>query len=152
MKHLGIDFGEKKIGLAISNSSGTIALPFKIIDNNGLDEVIEKINNIIEKEKISVIVIGKSLDFKGKENNINVLINNFVDNFKKKYPLFENKIYFENEIFTSISAKWGIEKPIRRMDIKNKKGNRKNKKEERIDHKAAMMILKSFLERQKNIL
>jgi len=152
MKHLGIDFGEKKIGLAISDSAGTIAMPFKIIDNNGLDEVIEKINNIIEKEKISVIVIGKSLDFKGKENNINVLINNFVDNFKKKYPLFENKIYFENEIFTSISAKWGIEKPIRRMDIKNKKGNRKNKKEERIDHKAAMMILKSFLERQKNIL
>jgi len=152
MKHLGIDFGEKKIGLAISDSAGTIAMPFKIIDNNGLDEVIEKINNIIEKEKISVIVIGKSLDFKGKENNINVLINNFVDNFKKKYPLFENKIYFENEIFTSISAKWGIEKPIRRMDVKNKKGNRKNKKEERIDHKAAMMILKSFLERQKNIL
>ena len=152
MKHLGIDFGEKKIGLAISDSAGTIAMPFKIIDNNGLDKVIEKINNIIEKEKISVIVIGKSLDFKGKENNINVLINNFVDNFKKKYPLFENKIYFENEIFTSISAKWGIEKPIRRMDVKNKKGNRKNKKEEKIDHKAAMMILKSFLERQKNIL
>jgi len=152
MKHLGIDFGEKKIGLAISDSAGTIAMPFKIINNNGLDEVIEKINNIIEKEKISVIVIGKSLDFKGKENNINVLINNFVDNFKKKYPLFENKIYFENEIFTSISAKWGIEKPIRRMDVKNKKGNRKNKKEEKIDHKAAMMILKSFLERQKNIL
>ncbi len=154
MKYLGIDFGEKNIGLAVSDKKGFLAMPLKILNND--KKIWENFEKVLREEKIEEVVFGKSLDFKGKPNSVNTLIEKFSKEFynkffkdrKKKDLKFNGKIYFENEIFTSIEAKWGIEKDIRRIDIKNKKGNRKSKKENNIDHKAASMILKTFLERK----
>lgn len=155
MKYLAVDFGEKNIGLAISDSAGKVSLPLKILDNNS--EIWDNFEKILKEEKIEEVVFGKSLDLSGKPNRVNSLIEKFskefkkkfFDNYKKDILNFNGNIHFENEIFTSMEAKWGIEKSIRRVDVKNKKGNRKSKKESKIDHKAAAMILKTFLEKNK---
>ena len=156
MKYLGIDFGEKKIGLAVSDKKGLLSMPLKILNND--KNVWENFEKVLKEEKIEEVIFGKSLNFKGKPNKVNILIEEFSKDFeerffksrKEKDLEFNGKVHFENEIFTSIEAKWGIEKDIRRMDTKNKKGNRKSKKEDNIDHKAASMILKTFLEKNKN--
>ncbi|MEK7106088.1 MAG: Holliday junction resolvase RuvX, partial [Patescibacteria group bacterium] len=68
MKHLGIDYGSKRIGLAISDDGGTLAFPYKILANNM--ELIDSIHNICGEESISAIVLGESHDLSGKPNKI----------------------------------------------------------------------------------
>lgn len=55
MNYLGVDWGEKRIGLALADSETKIATPFKVVGN--LQEVMAE----IKKEKIDVIVVGKPL-------------------------------------------------------------------------------------------
>lgn len=138
MKYIAVDYGKKNIGLAISDSLGKVAMPFGILENDNC--VLEKFFRILEKEKINEVVIGKSLDQKGFENEINEDIKKFEKKVSEKY-----KTHFVNEVFTSVESKWGIEKKVRR-DFKK---DRKQKKENRVDDKAATMILKTFLESEK---
>lgn len=60
MKFLGIDYGEKHIGLAIGDNNLKIATPFGIVKN------IKEIREIIKKEKIDKIIIGLPLGFRGE--------------------------------------------------------------------------------------
>ncbi|PID83330.1 Holliday junction resolvase RuvX [Candidatus Campbellbacteria bacterium] len=139
MKYIGIDYGKKNIGLAISDSSGCVAMPFGVYSNS--QDFTQKFFEILEKEKISEVVIGQSLNQKGRENQINSEIKEFAQKVSQKH-----KVHFVNEIFTSMESKWGIEKNIRRDFKKSKKQN----KEKRVDDKAATMILKTFLEKKNN--
>jgi len=60
MKRLGIDYGTKKVGLAITNDDGTMAFPHKVIPND--TKLLETLEAVVEKEGIDEIVIGQSLD------------------------------------------------------------------------------------------
>jgi putative Holliday junction resolvase len=99
MKYLGIDYGKKNIGLAISDSQGLVAMPFGIFDNNKNFE--EKFKKIISEENIDEVVLGESLNFKGEKNSIQEDI--------EKFKIFiENlgiKTHFVNEIFSSMESK-----------------------------------------------
>jgi putative Holliday junction resolvase len=66
MRYLGIDFGAKRVGVAVSDESGTIAFPYSIL-NNGKGLVAE-IKAICDKENITDIIVGESLDYKGLPN------------------------------------------------------------------------------------
>lgn len=57
MKYLGIDWGLKRIGLALSE--GELASPLMSVNIAGLKDGVEKIRNLVEKEGIGVIVIGQ---------------------------------------------------------------------------------------------
>ncbi len=138
MKYLGIDYGSKRVGLAISDSYGKVAMPYKIIENN--DNLLDEILKIIDKEKIDEIVIGKSKNLNNKDNLIQKEIDEFIFKIEKKIKV--NQI---NEIYTSSESKLGILKGLRRTDKKS----RKVKKEFHIDDKAASMILKTFLDLKK---
>lgn len=57
MRYLGIDYGKKKVGLAISD--GQLASPLKVIEVNGLVDAVQKIERVIEQEGVERVVIGK---------------------------------------------------------------------------------------------
>lgn len=100
MKALGIDYGEKKIGLSIS--AGSIALPWKILNNfKSNNEVIDEIKKIIDQEKIEVIVVGKPLSLRGTGSNQTKVVNDFVDFIKKNVNL---PVYEIDERFSSQMA------------------------------------------------
>jgi putative transcription antitermination factor YqgF len=139
MKYLAVDYGKKNIGLAISDSEGRVAMPFGIFENN--EKFRERFKEIISENFIDEIILGESKNLNGDNNLIQGEINNFA-NFIEDLGL---KIHFVNEVFTSMEAKWGLEKNIRRPDKKS----RKKIKTERIDDRAAVMILKTFLESKK---
>lgn len=86
MKYLGIDYGEKNIGLAISNNNLKIAVPFGIVKN------IQEIKKIIKTKKINKIIIGLPKGFRG-ETAQTKKTREFAKNFKS----FE----FVDERFTS---------------------------------------------------
>lgn len=124
MKYLGIDFGTKRIGLAISDNEGKMAFPHKVLLNgkNTLEEIVE----IIKKENINKVVMGESKDFKGEPNKIMAEINKFKKKLEEK---INSKVFFEQEFMTSSQAE--------KIQGKNKM----------LDASAAAIILQSYLDK-----
>ncbi len=145
MKYLGIDFGEKNIGLSVSDSSGKMAFPFKILENN--KNLEKNFLEILENEKINFLVFGESLNFKGQKNEI-----------QKKAEIFAGKIsklkkietFWQNEVFSSSEArlqnKFSPKTKNRKADFAFGKIRKENSK--KIDHSAASLILKTFLDKK----
>ena len=81
---LGIDYGERFIGLAIKKENVPIPYPHKIIDTKTTN-LIKEINRIVEKESISTIVIGYPKGLMNKETRMSVLVDKFIDTDINKY-------------------------------------------------------------------
>ena len=68
MKYMGIDYGTKRIGVAISDESGKFAFP-KVIVSSGA-RALADIVNLIEQEGVEQIIVGNSIDAMGNRNSI----------------------------------------------------------------------------------
>lgn len=97
-KIIGIDYGSVRVGLAISDQNRQFAMPLSVISNDS--DLVSKIDKIAIDNEVKEIVMGESLDFKGKPNMI------FLDSIDLKEKL-ESKgyvVYFEPEFMTSVQA------------------------------------------------
>lgn len=99
MKILAVDYGEKWIGLAISDSGRKLAFPYKTLENN--DKIFSVLNEIVKKEEIYKIVIGLPLNKKMKPTRQTVKTEKWAEKLIKKV---EVPIDFENEIMTTKAA------------------------------------------------
>ncbi len=68
MRFLGIDYGSKKIGLALTDDKGMMAFPHSVIPTN--EETPKVIEALVLKESVGEIVIGHSLDREGNPNKV----------------------------------------------------------------------------------
>lgn len=100
MKLLGIDYGTKKVGIALSDEGGRLAFPYAVISNIG--SLLEDIRNICEKEAVDTIVIGESQDFGGKPNPVMKKIGPFKKKLEEKLGL---PVFLEPEYLTSKQAR-----------------------------------------------
>jgi len=141
MKFLGIDYGTKRIGIAISDDNGQIAFPKEIILNDS--NIFEKIGDILKKEKIDEIVIGESVDFSGKLNALSLRIDDFVFELKEKFNLPIGK---QKEFLTSVEARRGGNTK-EMLTQKQSHSRLKDKKRGHIDASAAALILQRYLEK-----
>ena len=133
IKYLGIDWGEKRIGLALGDNETGIVTPFKVV--SGINEIVEVINN----ENINILVIGKpmamnyespaSQELQRGERIMNKEFNNFVDKLNKRAGI---PIEFFDERLSSKAA--------------DALGGDKRTKAPR-DAVAAMIILQSYLDK-----
>lgn len=76
MQRMGIDFGTKKIGIALTDESGVMAFPHEVIPND--KNLLKYIETLINKRKVKEIVIGMSLDNDGKPNDVHKLVEEFM--------------------------------------------------------------------------
>ncbi len=72
MRFLGIDYGSKRVGLALSDEAGMMAFPFKVLPNS--PTLRKEIEAIIAEKKVTEIVIGHSLDKNSQPNKIQAAI------------------------------------------------------------------------------
>lgn len=130
---LAIDFGLKRVGLAVTD-------PMKIIAN-GLEtvptvEVMKYLKNYLQKEKVECFVVGKPMRMNNEPSPIEENIKEFVKALQKEFP--EVKIAREDERFTSKMA-------VQSMVMGGmKKQDRRQK--ENVDKISATIILQSYLE------
>ena len=68
MNYLGVDWGERKIGLALGSDETKIASPILILNYNKQSELEEKLKKIIEQEDIEKAVVGAPTKRSGEEN------------------------------------------------------------------------------------
>ena len=80
MRILGIDHGTKRIGLAIADEDGTLAVPFGVLEHTGMPMVLAEVRRLIAQEEISRIVIGIPLSLDGdQQSDQEVLVRAFID-------------------------------------------------------------------------
>lgn len=139
MRYLGIDYGSKRVGVAISDDNGEYAFPYKILKNDL--ELDDNIHNICGGENISAIVIGESTNSSGNPNKIM----GSIEDFRKTLELeLDLPVYYEKEFMTSVFARGSDDKGI------NNARRVKQKDKGKVDDSAAALILQRFLDR-KNI-
>lgn len=139
MKYLGIDYGSKNVGIAVSDEEGSLAFPKTVLDND--KNLLENIKKIIDKEKIGVIVIGESINFAGEQNTIMKQIITFKEKLEKNIGL---PVYFQKEMFTSAEAEQIQGKSLRNIRKEERKEKSVNLKKN--DASAAALILRSYLD------
>ncbi len=123
-KYLGIDWGEKRIGLALGDGETKIASPYRIVGN------IDKIISIIKDEDIDEIIVGKPVSITNYKLQItNKEYNKFVNELKKKVNV---PIKFIDERLSSKAADALV-------------GGKKTKAPR--DAVAAMIILQTYLDK-----
>ena len=99
MKILGIDYGAKWIGLAISDDEKKLAFPYKTFENN--HKIFFVLNEIVKKEEIYKIVIGLPINKKMEKTPQTIEVENWAKELAGKIKIHIN---FENEILTSKAA------------------------------------------------
>jgi putative Holliday junction resolvase len=134
MKYLGIDYGTKRVGLALSDETGTIARPFLVLKNT--PNLISDIEKIIQSEKVEGIVVGGS-----GGNKIETDINEFIGQLSLVTLIPIEKI---TEAFTSYEAHDREGKESR-----NDRQTKKPEKPDNLDARAAAIILERFLNKKK---
>ena len=133
---LGIDYGEKRIGVSIADLSTKIPLPHKTIKVKKEETAVKEIVNIIIENKVKTLVIG--LPESDQSKKIAKKILNFANKIQSQEYV---DIQFINEDFTSSYEKSLIEE-------QRAAGRKKKVKKEEIDRIAATLILQSFLENE----
>ena len=131
---LGIDYGDSRIGLAMSDPLKIIASPFKTIRNEGNEKCLQVFQSLIKDKDVEAIVVGLPMGLKGQETVQTKKVREFADLlYTLKLP-----IGLEDERLSSVSA----EKSMIQQNIKT--GHNK----ELIDQRAAAIILQQFLDKQ----
>lgn len=100
MRFLGIDYGTKRVGFAVSDQNGVLAFPKTVVKNNG--ELTKKIAAIIHEEKVGEIVVGESLDFAGLPNLLMKETGYFTGQLEKRFKL---PVHLEKEFLTTVEAR-----------------------------------------------
>ena len=144
MKYLGIDYGTKKIGLAVSDDGGTIAFPHEVIANDV--ELEANIHGLIQNKGIEAVVVGESTDFKGKDNVIAEQAHAFAEVLKETMGI---EVHFEPEFLTTKQAR-NVPRGENPRGTPASPRRSERYKEEPADAAAAALILQSFLDRLKN--
>ncbi len=99
-KLLGVDFGEKKIGIAISDDEGAFAFPNSIIPNTM--GAVSHLARLVLENGIKKVVFGLSQNFEGKENPIMKEARDFSLELKK---ITNAEVVFQNESFSTVHAR-----------------------------------------------
>jgi len=135
---LGLDFGDKTIGIAVSDKSLTIATPIKTIRRKSVSKDLIELFDLIKANNVGGLIIGLPLSLNGKENIRTEKVRKFV----KAIELQKNiKIMLYDERFSSDV----IFKELR------KNNNSISKIKKKLDQQAAAYILQGFLDSSKNI-
>lgn len=99
MRRLGIDFGTKKIGLALTDESGVMAFPHTVIPND--KALLDTIEAVIAEQGVKEIVIGHSLNLDGTPNPVQTKIESFIADLTLRQPIL---IHLEPEQFSTQQA------------------------------------------------
>ncbi len=84
---LGIDYGSKRMGIAVSDLSCTIATSYKIIYRKNIESDLVELNQIIKEKEIGGIVMGLPLQMNGIEGEIASEVRKFAEVLKEKIGL-----------------------------------------------------------------
>jgi len=130
---LAIDYGDVRVGLALSDLTCTIARPFKTLNYNDMDDLLNQLFEIFEENQVNKIVVGIPYNMKGDDTKQTTKVRDFVS-------ILEDKIGYKVDLIDERLTSSEAEKFMHQMNIKT--GFNKD----RIDKIAASIILQEYLD------
>lgn len=131
---LGIDYGSKRMGLAVSDLSCTIASSYKILYRKNIETDINELASIINEKEIGAFVMGLPLQMNGQEGDIAQEVRKFADILTEKFNL---PILLWDERLSSSAVESFL---IKEVDLSRKK------RAKVLDASAAAYILQGVLD------
>ena len=141
MRVLCIDFGERRLGLATSDETGTFAFPAGVIERTQLGRDIAALRTLAKERNIEQVVLGLPLHLSGREGDSATAARAFAARIERDLGL---PVEWIDERFTTVDA----ERALREQGISGKRGKRKRK--QLVDTTAATLLLRAWLDRQAN--
>ena len=137
MKFIAFDIGDKRIGVAVSDPFGSMALPLETYYRKNFEKDVKYLADLAKSRYADVIVCGLPLNFDGSESEQTLKTKSFVEKLK---TVTDIKIMFEDERFTTLEARRVLlQGDVSRADRKT------------VIYKiAASYILETFMQKVKN--
>ena len=138
MRILAVDHGEKRIGLALSDPTATIASPFKVVEHISRVMDAAQVANLASENDVGLIVVGQSFDEEGNPNLAGRRAAKFAEALKDQTRI---PVELWDESFSTQDAR------STRIEM----GVSRKKRAGHMDELAAVMILRSYIESKKQI-
>lgn len=141
MRILGIDYGEARVGIAITDPLNITAQGLETIQRNGTDKtILKRLDEILQQYEVNTIVVGMPINMNGTISERAKITQKFIHKLKCKY----NKIKIDtiDERLTTVEA----HKTMNFLEIN------KNKKKNIVDTISAVYILETYINKSKNTL
>lgn len=135
---LGLDYGRRRIGVAVSDDLGLTAQPVETWSNLKWEQVVENICTKIKDRSIERVVVGLPLNLRGQKGHLALEVERFVSKLKQHISV---PIILWDERLTSVQSK-RILHTLHKKPSQNK---------ERIDLIASVLLLQNYLDYQRNI-
>ncbi|MDY6834578.1 MAG: Holliday junction resolvase RuvX [Chloroflexota bacterium] len=133
MRILGLDVGSKRIGIALSDPEGVLAIPLVVIEYRAEDSVYDKINGLAEQHNVKLIVVGMPRSLDGNLSKQAGRISGFVSALSERTGL---PIETWDERYSTVSAR----------KMMQEAGTKRTHRKKNIDALAATVILQSYLD------
>lgn len=132
---LGLDYGQKRIGIAISDEKRKYAFPYQVLENRNKFFVFDNLKIITQQEKVDKIVIGLPLNLKGKREKKAKECEDFAKRLKSYLNL---PVELEDERLTSkLSSRLLRDNPYKKAKLKGA-----------VDQQSAVLILQGYLDKK----
>ena len=135
MRYLGLDLGKKTLGLAISDRTGMIASFYKSIRYEDEDKLISELKDIIEREKIDILVLGLPKNMDNSEGFRAIETLEFKEKLEKEID--KNIVLQDERLSTRVAENVLIDADLSRK-----------KRKKVIDGVSAVVILQTYLDRK----
>ena len=132
---IALDYGKRRIGIAISDPLQLIAQPLETLEHKNLVSTVKRLTELMRQYSVEKIVLGFPLSLRGRKTAFTRRVEQFGKNIEAKLGL---PIVYWDERLTSVQAR-------RTLITMNEKPSRKKDK---IDKLAAALILQNYLETQ----
>jgi len=137
---MGIDFGERRTGVALSDVTGTLASPLETIERRaGRRLPLTALESIARAHDVVALVVGLPLDLRGSETDWSLRVRRAGEELARRLDV---PVAFVDERLTSVRA----ERAVRTSGLP--RGERERK--DRIDRAAAALILQGWLDRPRD--
>jgi putative Holliday junction resolvase len=133
MRSLGLDIGDKRIGVALSDPGGILASPFAVIDRRDESLDIEAIIDIIRRQGVERVIVGLPLSMDGSLSKQAEKVKAFTQGLCEQT---EVPVDYRDERLTTVMA----------QRLKKAAGNKRGGKKARDDAQAAALILQGYLD------
>jgi len=130
---LGIDYGTRRLGIAISDPLKITAQQMPTIKVQGLKQVLTELDQIIRSKNVAEIVVGLPLNLKGEKSASAQAVEKFVEQLKSQFKI---PVHTWDERWTSITAQQTI------RDL----GKSPSRHKDKIDQISALLILQGYLD------
>lgn len=134
MRLMGIDFGDARVGVALSDPLGIMAQGYKTVKNDGTDSLFQELLEIIQEKEVTKIVIGLPKNMDGTEGFRSDATKEFAEKLKS---ITNAEIAFCDERLTTVSAHGFLSE----MNVRGKK------RKGAVDTLSAALILETYMKK-----